>query len=302
LITDVPTSDEFSHAGVAFLNLAWSSVIGLALELADAKEWGVDDEIDDDYWHAAQRPLATAVTLAQQGTEFLLKSKILETSPFLLLDGSPKDWPKGCNRNDTPFSSFKTIEAQDLIRAYNAVSSSRLSDDFTERFERLRRMRNSVMHTVDPTLRFSAADVIIDVLEISETLMKPAAWMQLRREFLESEPSSVAHSSDHVEPTMAREGLKLIDLLTPSYLDRYFLFKKRQRRYICPNCQYASRDWDLTVTTAQLRPNKPNSNSLYCFVCRTESAVERRACNQSDCPGNVIDMDDATCLTCGMDG
>lgn len=102
----------------------------------------------------------------QQGTDFVLKAKIAETSPNLLLSGSPRDWPKGCNKQDTPYSSFRTFDAQDLPRAHDAVAAVRLSDDFIQRYEKMRRLWSSIFRAVDTTQRSAAEALILDVLEV----------------------------------------------------------------------------------------------------------------------------------------
>lgn len=300
MITEVPTKDDFRHAGIAYLNLAWDTVINLTTILADAglEKWDTENSVPDEYWQAAQRPLATAVSLVQQGTEFLLKSKIAEVSPFLLFAGSPMDWPRGCNRTDIAFAEFKTIDAHELIRACDTVTATKLSDAFVERFERLRRYRNTVMHTVDPRLRFTASEIVEAILEVSESLIGSRRWTEIRREFMTNEPVSVAHSPDHVEPALAQEFLQVIKMLKPAQLRRYFNFDPRQRRYYCQSCQMASADWNLEVMTAQLRPNSPTSTTLYCFICRGDVTVIRRSCKGSNCRGNVLDAVDETCLTC----
>jgi len=300
VISEIPTPDEFTQSGTAYLNLAWDSTVQLALNLDEAHidEWDTTGDVTDEYWAAAQRPLATAVTLVQQGTEFLLKARIASVSPFLLIAANPSDWPRGCQSSDTPFSHFKTIDAQDLLRVHDTVAGGRLSQQFATRFDALRRQRNSIMHTVDRRTRFTATEVINSILEISEHLLGPCSWVSCRRSFLETDPDSVAHSSDHVDCAIAREMDKIIDLLQPAALKRFFGFNKRQRRYVCYNCYLACRDWDLPVRTAQLKPNSPTSESVYCFVCEETLAVERRSCENDECKGNVLDADDGICLTC----
>lgn len=166
MITDIPNSEDFRHAGFAYLNLSWRTAIdlGLSLDESDFDEWDEEVSVPIQYWEAAQRPLATAISLLQQGVEFLIKARIAEVSPFLLFEGSPRDWPRGCNQADTSYSAFKTIDAQDLIRAHDTVCSSRFTDDFVNTYEHLRRRRNTIMHTVDPTLRFTATEVLLSVL------------------------------------------------------------------------------------------------------------------------------------------
>jgi len=86
MIINVPTQDDFASQGITFLNLGWDAIFSLLLDYANAENWGaiVDDEHPMTYWKAAQKPLATAAALAQQGSEFLLRARIAAVSPFLL--------------------------------------------------------------------------------------------------------------------------------------------------------------------------------------------------------------------------
>ena len=303
MITDIPSKEDFTDQAIVFLNLAWDTVFDLLLEYSDAEEWDaiVDNEQSDDYWKAAQKPLATAVALSQQGAEFLLKAHIAEISPFILISGKPSEWPSKCDKQDTSYSSFHTADAQDLIRIYDTVAENRLSGNFKELFNKLRLTRNTIFHTVDRTIRFSEKEVILAILEIAEELVGQQQWTQVRRAYLESTPSSAVWSSDAVGLRLSREMLSAIDLLGKADFTRLLRFNKRQRRYICPNCIRECRwvDSELQPKTAQLSPNKPSSNNVYCFVCRKNISVLRMECSMPKCKGNVIHADDDyECLTC----
>jgi hypothetical protein len=81
MIIDVPTGDDLKSAGIDFLNLAWDTLISLSTKLKDAEyfynvyysdenEEVIDQLSSEQYWKQAQRPLSTALSLIQQGTEF----------------------------------------------------------------------------------------------------------------------------------------------------------------------------------------------------------------------------------------
>lgn len=303
MIKDVPTHEDFADQGTTFLNLAWDTVLDLLLEYADAEAWEaiVDENQPDDYWQAAQKPLATGVALAQQGVEFLLKAKITAVSPYLLITGRPADWPKNCNKQDTSFPEFHTADAQDLIRIHDTIASTRLTDRFKALFERLRLTRNTIFHTVNPHLRFTEREIIASILELSEELIGPQKWTSVRKPYLETTPSSVAWSPDAVGYRLSREMLAVLDLLGASDAKQFLGFNKKQRKYICPYCvsEYRSIHSDGRPLTAQLLPNTPTSTSAYCFVCRKTIDVVRKGCNCPSCKGNVIHAHpDFECLTC----
>lgn len=304
MITDIPTSGDFRQTGVDYLNLAWDTVEELVFQFEYGDEFcnDVDDvgsaDVESEYWSAAQRPISTAVSLAHQGGEFLLKSLISETSPFLLIAGNPSSWPEKVTHNDTPFSAFRTIDAQDLVRVHESVSVKRLVPAFVQRFDDLRKKRNSLMHTVVRQLRLTVLDVFRDILEISHHLIGPYKWPAMRRKYLKSCTYSVAYSAEHVNVRMTRDLIRLANKLSPSEVRKYFGIDKKQRRYFCRDCQMQGGGDDLDAPSAVLRPNTPESTEVYCFVCGNVRTVVRKHCSNPDCKGNVIDTGDGSCLTC----
>jgi hypothetical protein len=299
MIIDIPDKEDFLQAGLSMLNLAWDAVVSLYinLEYSELNDQDADVSTTEAYWKAAQHPISVALALAQQGIELLLKGRIVEVSPFLLLTG-PRDWPSGCSDKDTPFADFRTIEAHELIRIHDAVVSERLSDSFKSQFENIRRLRNTVFHGVDKRVRPAAEDVFRVVLEAVHRLYEPRSWVRLRRDYLESTPSSIAYSGPDSELILITEALQAVRILKPSETKKYFGFHKNRRRYICYTCALNCSDASLEPKIAVLDPNTPDSATLYCFVCDKHYAVVREKCTHAGCPGNVIDAGDGICLSC----
>ena len=81
MITDIPSHEDFAAYGIAYLNLAWDAAVTLLREIEDID----DEEIRSDYLIASQRNLAMSVNLCHQALDFLLKGRIVEISPFLLI-------------------------------------------------------------------------------------------------------------------------------------------------------------------------------------------------------------------------
>ncbi len=207
MIIDVPTGDDFKSAGIDFLNLAWDTLISLSTKLKDAEyfynvyysdenEEVIDQLSSEQYWKQAQRPLSTALSLIQQGTEFLLKGHIATVSPYLLILGDPSNYPSKSHERNIRFSEFKTIDAQDLVKVYNTVSTGRLPDNFRQRFEDLRSKRNIIMHTVDPELYIKTKNLFVEILEICHYLIEPNSWIKIRGQFIQNEPESVLYSPE----------------------------------------------------------------------------------------------------------
>lgn len=303
MITDIPTPSEFEAAAISMLNLAWDVVTALLthVENAEMAQWDEDGQVTDEFWKAAQQPLGNAQALVQQGIEFLLKARIAEVSPFLLIDRTVREWPKDSARVDTKYAEFRTVDAQDLIRIYNTVRPSRLDPAFAQRIEGQRRTRNAFIHSIDKSHRHRPDSLWITILDVAHHLIGPTRWIGVRRKYLESTPTSVAFSVDHVSSELAWESLKLLATLQPAQQALYLGVTPKARRYICYHCSIECRHAGLQPTTAQLRPNSPKSTEVYCFVCDQKQDVERTACKSPGCKGNVIVSEDHVCLTCYKD-
>jgi hypothetical protein len=307
VITEIPTVDEFQYTGSTFLNLAWDSLITALFELDDLiiaegeeRDFNLKNprfarepllcNIASRYWQLASKPLSISLALAEQGIEFLLKSRIIEHSPFLLISRNPKEWPRKCDRKNTPFSQFQTIEAQDLLLVHDTVAETRLPDDFKTRHGNLRRKRNVILHTVDPSLKVLPTDVAIEILQASNHLIGVGRWFEMRRDYLEKSPGGVNMSEDDIYDRLTVEADRIVDILSPSQLQSLLGFSKRSRRYYCPKCRrHAWKHREVIPRLAQLKPNSPSSTNIYCFVCGTNAKVIRDSCIHPECKGNVIE-------------
>ena len=300
MIIEIPSSDDFNQEGLSILNLSWDTIATLYFNLtnAEVEAWDNDGEVTEEYWQSAQRPISISLALAQQGIELLLKGKIAEVSPYLLLAGSPREWPSGCTENNIPFADFRTIDAHELIRAHDAVTTEKLSQSFKNEFERLRRLRNIIFHGVAKKNRPTAEDVFQVILEAAQNLVQSKTWIKIRRNYLENTPESIAYSPDHVEAQIIIEVENIIKILKPAEAKRLLGFNKKHRGYICYECAINSGDHSLQPKIAQLSPNSPDSTELYCLVCDKYHQVIRKECHHADCPGNVLDAEDHICLTC----
>jgi hypothetical protein len=299
MVTEIPTPSDFRNYGLRYVNLGWGMALGVVLELGESEDWGYDVEPDvkADFLKAAEPEFATALTLIEQGIEFLIKARIAEVSPWLLISRDADGWPRRCDKEYIEFSAFHTIDAQDILKVHNTFMPNRLPEEFATAFDALRKKRNAMMHTVDLKLRASAVEIVQNVLLSAEHLIGPHKWSEEREAFLEESRNSV-FDSDLAALFLAREFNAVVSLLERKELIRFFDFDKRQRIYSCPVCSHAYKDAEFYSRTAQLRPNTPKSTTLYCFVCRNTSTVERRSCTDDGCKGNVISEDYDECLTC----
>jgi hypothetical protein len=303
MITNIPTQTDYQNTALGLLNLAWENTLDLAVSLEDAKDNSDHSISEKDYWDAGQSQLTTAASLVQQALEFLLKARIISISPYLLINGTPRDWPKDSNSKDTPFAQFYSIDAQDLIRTHDTVANTRLPENIKSLFEKMRTLRNTIMHTVDNSLKVEAKQVVCSILEILEWSAGSCKWIETRREYIGKSPKAFAYDPTwaYEEIQLAREILKAVDILQPSEVSRFFGFDKKQRRYICPSCSLDCGNYGFLPNLAFLIPNTPESINLHCYLCEKDFALIRKDCVKEGCKGNVI-LDDGdyerNCLTC----
>lgn len=308
------------------MNLAWSTLVGLLIQLKEKQDFyyeyyeSYEEENEEiitfssinEYWKKAQRPLSTALSLIQQGTEFLLKGHIASVSPYLLISGDLNNHSNKSDNGNIRFSDFKIIDAQDLIKVYNITSTECLPDAFKLKFEKLRSKRNRIMHSIDSDLKIEIKELFIEILDVCDYLVSAGSWIENRKRFIQNEPQSMLlellSGYDHIMYKLAREIGHVVDLLEPAEVLKYFnLGKNTPRRYICPVCYWeafrgtfsqAGLNYDIP-RLAQLKPNEPTSTSVYCIVCNESSTVVREDCSHEDCQGNVIE-EEGICLTCGF--
>jgi len=302
VITDVPTPQDFFDSGVELFDFAWNTVAELITNLFVAEvHFGVDAaEVSEDYWAAAKRRLTTALAMTQQGVEFILKGKIAEVTPYLLLAEPPSRWPSPYDGHTLTFSEFKTVDAQDLVRLHDTVRDTRLPGGFVTTFNALRTKRNTISHSIDKRLQVHTTEVIETILFLHKNLFPSENWAKIRANFIDSYPDA-ALGSEFSRNHACRELEVVFGLLSPADVKSFFGIDKKQHLYICPGCMdVASHDEEFNHRIAMLRPKGPTSTRLYCPICDAEHRVFRGTCKDEKCPGTVlVSDDDPTCLTCG---
>lgn len=300
MITNVPTSVDFTEYGIDYLNLAWEGTMEILVKVFECES--KDEEADTELWATAQRTLATSLLLTHQGCELLLKGSIAHISPFLLLSSDIKQWPKATANKDISFEDIRTIDAQDLVRLHDTVSATPLSDDFKNGYAALRKRRNTVAHGINKSIQFTSKESLKSILEIVHELLPSESWFALRRNHLGTSVDSVLYpdeAEDHHEYTLVREALILIQEFERKELIRFSSFDKRRRRYYCPSCtSYDIIEFLDEPRLGLLEPNSPKSQTLYCFACGDQHEILREKCQNEDCNGNVITSSSNQCLTC----
>lgn len=309
MVVDVPTASDFESACTSSLNMAWEIAYDLLYQadLAGIPTWDDDGAVTDGYWQSAQPILRNALGLIQQAHELGLKAKLAAVSPYLLISQDANRWPGG--PGPFSFSSFRTVDAVDLPRAMELFLSP-LSAKFRDLYEDIRKKRNIFAHGVSKRDRLAAIDLLKIVLTTLHELFPGQPWPKLRLAHLENDPTAIAYSSDHAYPRLLREMDKVIDEFSPAEAKEFFCVDMKSRWYMCPgSCNSEIHTDEFAVKgdyprLAQLGPAKTaGAEHLYCFVCGETVKIERTACNDPECPADVIftnESGERVCLTCDM--
>ena len=302
MINNIPTCEDFYTTGRELLDIAWDMTAKLLVNLDEAEYYGIDTKaVSEEYWRLADRQITTALAITQQGIELLIKGRICEVSPFLLIADPPAKWPSQREGETVEFSKFRTLDAQDLIQVHDTCSPIQFDSDFVNKFNELRQTRNIIMHSPSRSLDVQVGEVIDALLQMHNSLFPNVSWAKVRKNALEFSPNTALESNDFISNEINRELSLIIKLLKPSKVAKYFKIDKKNRAYLCPECYYqANRDADdFEYKNARLLSKDKECRAVYCPVCDLEYIVTREKCLDGDCLGNVMSDLHGMCLTCG---
>lgn len=299
MVKNIPNPEDYFYSGKELFNFSWDIVAKLLTDLDEAHYFDLDkDEISDKYWESSRSSLTTALAVIQQGVELILKGRIAQVSPFLLIADGVSKWPPLVGEDSLDFSEFRTIDAQDLVKAHNTFSIEKLGDDFVGKFNEMRIRRNSIVHSVHKELKILVTDIFESLLYMHKYFFPDENWSALRIAFLRNSPAALLGDWYYASNRICWEMNLVIDLLKPAEVKKYFDVNANQRKYLCPICLYGSeKNSDFDYKLAELRPKAPGSTSLFCPVCSETSKVEREDCQDNDCRGDVL-SEEGQCLTC----
>lgn len=319
MITDIPTPDDFRKASINLLHLAWEIAVRSVSdfeELADFADGQAREEATEVYWSKSQPALANALTVIQQAVELALKGRIAVVSPFLIITRDPKEYP--ATAEDTPFSSFRTIDAADLFRVHNGVCAERLTEEFRTFWEKIRRQRNTLMHSVAPSQRIDPGELMSHVFTANDFLHGDGKWIPRLVGLVQDDKTAGFISNDFERNEVMRQTELAVRYLEPAEVKAFIGIDPKRHLYLCPTCFYAcERDYmpEEPIRLAQLTKKGSAARDLHCPICLETNVVVRKPCSHTwdegmvpqdeqpiehRCPGNVI-SDEGLCLTCGGD-
>lgn len=268
MITDIPKPDDFFISGWRFLDYGWSQAIDLLIDLQIPEDDYQPNSTDiEEFWELGRPKLITSLALVQQGIELLLKGCIAEVSPYLLIS-EQRSWDKFA-KNDTSFSQFRTVDAQDLIKVHDTVRKYRLSEDFKKRVGELRQHRNIAFHSVSKSITVEVSQVLLAVFEAVENLNTGKRWLKIHKGFLEKiSISPFTHLEYDIRSRMMLEMEILVEQFSPEDIEKYTGFRVQEKSYRCPLCERAANKRGGNPNFAQMITNEAGGEKfLYCFCC-----------------------------------
>ena len=313
MILDFPTKHDFFGAANDYLNSSWGSVIELLSEFEELRSVIEDSDHEEEskrYWSSAKQTLISATALVQQAVEFYIKGKISDVSPYLLIVGNPQSWPRGCSKKDVEFSSFRTLDAQDLLKVHDTVCENKFSDKFIQWYDDLRVIRNKVMHTVDKSLNVRPEEVIAFILFAHNYFSESDVWFKSRQHYLEQTPVNsmkIIQDDDDSEcytlQSLLVEFRIVTEVLTPSQTKLYLGFDKKAKSIHCPSCfkkvsQMNFWDHEFIHNCGETYQEIDKSGIFECNLCDYQGNVVKMKCEEDGCESEFLDGGTGICFSC----
>lgn len=188
MITGVPSFAELSETAANWMNLAWSLTIECLSDVEQWRRFQKDGGLDSDALlrqeakqiRAQRYRITNGFSLHQQSLELFLKARIAEVSPFLLISGDQRTWPKPKPNENLDFTELRTIDATELCKVVNTVSAAPVSSDFVKLFDDLRKQRNKIIHLGTGNVVFQSTAILANILTTHKELFPNELWQQFR--------------------------------------------------------------------------------------------------------------------------
>ncbi|CNC00265.1 Uncharacterised protein [Yersinia intermedia] len=307
MITGMPTKDDFYSTASHMVNEAWESVCELGfpynkflMENSLRKKHNLELIDLNSYWAYASPKLISAFSLVQQSVEFRLKGIICDISPYLLISNSVTSPPKKVNGRIS-FGDFYTLDAKDLLKVIDTFTNVNLDDGFATKFNMMRALRNSFMHSVNYNSGVTFESIIDLICYMHKNLNpKDPDWFVYRYNYM------VTHSSNGID--LSKEYLKgweykpaaeyvemfnvhvefntVINLLSPELTREHFNFIKnpnKKRSYECVSCSekidrsqrvHAKNDDNFFMGRYTVQATKEFPKIGVCAICKKNQNIK----------------------------
>lgn len=317
MILNVPRSDTYNNHALRQYYRCWFSILRIIDDFdqyydpeAETAEGEAVDWLDErrDYIAASQPDIQAIYSSLQNACELKLKSLICEVSPFLLIKEHDKKFRQ--EARDYDFSEFITVDAVQLPSFVNSICTNPLDDWWVILYNRIRVIRNKIIHQGQLEEVLSPEDTVTVVLDAYIGLWRDHQW--LNNMLLSSDGSARSFFHDGRYSSPEYEILWQMEDVEKYAIDgrftKLFGFRRNKRRYVCLRCRYNATlkfgtpdDTGRRIETAVLNDA---GDHLHCTLCRNDYPVSRIKCVHHGCRSNVLSHDPEfleICHRCCMD-
>lgn len=252
MLINVPTPDNFFDDGKALVFKAWEKIISLIDQLQD-------NESQEKFWERCRVDLSMALATAHQGAELLIKGRIAEISPYLLLKDSSEVSRGSGKSKDIDFRDLKTHDSTDLVRLHNRITGLHLDDHFSSVFGSARIERNKFMHSLAGENSQNAARILDYCIYIYKTFFTDSWLVFLRQEIKQNIKISWV-SPEGSEGAFGIHVSCALRILGNTARQKIG-FNITDLKFSCPHC----REYYFNPKTGFLVANNPGL--IECFVC-----------------------------------
>ena len=299
MITNFPSYDDFEIVAKECFIQAFNLLFKVYDNYEEFDDEIIRQEVElDELWKYNSGTLRTSTILLHQGIETFMKGVVAQTSPLLLLEQKPSDWPTLPNSVNKDYDTLFTIAGENLLHTFCAVTIIKVTPELISFIEGIRQKRNKAIHGASK-LNSNAKDLLQDILQAYTYFFGQDKWFIDLKEFNYKNPL-FGYFDWEYEDLMSYQYLDFVEsILGIKQLNKYINFDLKGRRYFCSFCknEIDHKYGDLQSKWAYLKPNTSNSNEIHCINCNNDNVVIRENCNADGCKGNVID-EEGRCLTC----
>lgn len=313
MIKNLPSEEGLRTAALRSYFRAWDSIITGIIDFgqtySEIEPFNADagdgwDEERQAYVDAWQPELHAAQALLQNANELALKSRIAAVSPYLLLLNA--DLRFSSIAQDVDFSELRTLDAVDLPRAVNTLTSTPVNAAYVERYGELRSSRNKYEHLGDTNTPLDPVKLLTSMAQTYFDLWPNRMWLKDRNEA--GEFSRRGFFSDknwsHTQETLHCFEYDR-EYIPNSLFKRIFGTKKSDVKFACPDCMsdWAVTRWGPAASEVRVAYYDSEAKSMHCLVCDKSFAANQNTCLSEHCssPFETTDTDqwEIFCFGCG---
>jgi hypothetical protein len=313
MLVNIPSAEGLNEAALRSYFDVWKRASELYSDFAEEHNLDVLElegehihkELWDEYVQDAQPEISHLVSMLLQAVELRLKSLITQVSPFLLLLNGRVKFAK--NDQEIDFASLRTLDATELPSAVGALTNYELPSSFSQTFDRLRQVRNKMMHLGVHEEMFRPGELVFTLAEVYSVLWKEGAWLTNRVKYDGKSARRFFHDYRWSSPeSEAMAEFPFVQgQLSNGHFKKCVGAKKASIQVFCPVCldQTASKlGLEGAVPTA-FQTSKVSAN---CLMCQTELTVVPEGTPCVDCmsayavEANTQQMKFSCCMKCGL--